>query len=84
MQKHSLDGYLAEKSELDRTILDTARTVFETYGVRRANIEDIAAEISNAGRISGRGLSLARSNVVTHRTIVPDRGKGRTHGPHAQ
>jgi TetR/AcrR family transcriptional regulator len=27
----------------DRTILDTARTVFETYGVRRANIEDIAA-----------------------------------------
>jgi TetR/AcrR family transcriptional regulator len=30
-------------SELDRTILDTARVVFETYGVRRANIEDIAA-----------------------------------------
>lgn len=30
-------------TELDRTILDTARTVFETYGVRRANIEDIAA-----------------------------------------
>src|SRR6201995_2732396 len=30
-------------TELDRTILDTARTVFETYGVRRANIEDVAA-----------------------------------------
>lgn len=28
---------------LDRTILDTARTVFETYGLRRANIEDVAA-----------------------------------------
>ncbi|MBY0389107.1 MAG: TetR/AcrR family transcriptional regulator [Mycobacterium pseudokansasii] len=27
---------------LDRTILDTARTVFETYGLRRANIEDVA------------------------------------------
>jgi TetR/AcrR family transcriptional regulator len=27
----------------DRAILDTARQVFETYGVRRANIEDIAA-----------------------------------------
>ncbi len=30
-------------TDLDRTILDTARTVFETYGVRRANIEDVAA-----------------------------------------
>src|SRR6202012_1835241 len=30
-------------TELDRTILDTARTVFETYGGRRANIEDVAA-----------------------------------------
>jgi AcrR family transcriptional regulator len=30
-------------TKLDRLILDTARTVFETYGVRRANIEDIAA-----------------------------------------
>lgn len=30
-------------TELDRAILDTARTVFETYGVRRANIEDVAA-----------------------------------------
>lgn len=28
---------------LDETILDTARAVFETYGVRRANIEDVAA-----------------------------------------
>jgi AcrR family transcriptional regulator len=30
-------------TDIDRTILDTARTVFETYGVRRANIEDVAA-----------------------------------------
>lgn len=30
-------------TELDRTILDTARGVFETYGVRRANIDDVAA-----------------------------------------
>ncbi|MEE6179857.1 TetR/AcrR family transcriptional regulator [Mycobacterium sp. 050134] len=37
MQDHSPDGGLDEK------ILDTARTVFETYGVRRANIEDVAA-----------------------------------------
>jgi TetR/AcrR family transcriptional regulator len=37
MQNHSLDGNLDEK------ILDTARAVFETYGVRRANIEDVAA-----------------------------------------
>jgi len=29
-------------TEVDRLILDTARTVFETYGVRRANIEDVA------------------------------------------
>lgn len=29
--------------DVDRAILDTARTVFETYGVRRANIDDIAA-----------------------------------------
>jgi AcrR family transcriptional regulator len=33
----------ASITDLDRTILDTARTVFETYGVRRANIEDVAA-----------------------------------------
>ena len=43
MQHHSLDGNLGEKTDLDLTILDTARTVFETYGVRRANIEDVAA-----------------------------------------
>src|SRR5262249_25859467 len=43
MQKHSLDGNLGEKTDLEGTILDTARTVFETYGVRRANIEDVAA-----------------------------------------
>ena len=30
-------------TDLDLTILDTARAVFETYGVRRANIEDVAA-----------------------------------------
>ncbi|HKI40590.1 MAG TPA: TetR/AcrR family transcriptional regulator [Mycobacterium sp.] len=30
-------------TDLDRIILDTARAVFETYGVRRANIEDVAA-----------------------------------------
>src|SRR5262245_59019499 len=29
--------------DVDSTILDTARAVFETYGVRRANIEDVAA-----------------------------------------
>src|SRR5438270_5569047 len=43
MQNHSLDGNLGEKNDLERTILDTARAVFETYGVRRANIEDVAA-----------------------------------------
>ncbi|UXA07322.1 TetR/AcrR family transcriptional regulator [Mycobacterium sp. SMC-2] len=43
MKNHSLDGNLGERTDLDRTILDTARTVFETYGVRRANIEDVAA-----------------------------------------
>ncbi len=37
MQNHSPDRNLDDK------ILDTARTVFETYGVRRANIEDVAA-----------------------------------------
>ncbi|OBK17368.1 TetR family transcriptional regulator [Mycobacterium asiaticum] len=30
-------------ADLDNTILDTARAVFETYGVRRANIGDVAA-----------------------------------------
>ncbi|MGD1172495.1 TetR/AcrR family transcriptional regulator [Mycobacterium seoulense] len=43
MPNHSLDGNLGELTDLDRTILDTARGVFETYGVRRANIEDVAA-----------------------------------------
>jgi len=37
MPDHSPDG------NLDESILDTARAVFETYGVRRANIEDVAA-----------------------------------------
>ncbi|OBG99719.1 MULTISPECIES: TetR/AcrR family transcriptional regulator [unclassified Mycobacterium] len=36
MQNRNLDG------DLDDKILDTARAVFETYGVRRANIEDVA------------------------------------------
>ena len=43
MQHHSPTGNLAESTDVDSTILDTAREVFETYGVRRANIEDIAA-----------------------------------------
>ncbi|MDP7723335.1 TetR/AcrR family transcriptional regulator [Mycobacterium sp. TY814] len=30
-------------ASIEDTILDTARVVFETYGVRRANIEDVAA-----------------------------------------
>ena len=41
MPNHSLDGNLGEKTDLERTILDTARAIFETYGVRRANIEDV-------------------------------------------
>jgi AcrR family transcriptional regulator len=43
MQSHSLSGNLRESTDVERTILDTARAVFETYGVRRANIEDIAS-----------------------------------------
>jgi TetR/AcrR family transcriptional regulator len=43
MQNRSLAGHLDESTDIDRTILDTARAVFETYGVRRANIEDVAA-----------------------------------------
>jgi AcrR family transcriptional regulator len=43
MQSHSPSGNLVECTDIDRTILDTARAVFETYGVRRANIEDVAA-----------------------------------------
>ncbi|WAJ45482.1 helix-turn-helix domain containing protein [Mycobacterium sp. Aquia_216] len=39
----SLDADLDEVADIDRTILDTARAVFETYGVRRANVEDVAA-----------------------------------------
>lgn len=42
MQNRVLDG-TEPLTDLDRTILDTARVVFETYGVRRANIEDVAA-----------------------------------------
>ncbi|OBI10628.1 MULTISPECIES: TetR/AcrR family transcriptional regulator [unclassified Mycobacterium] len=43
MPNHSPGGTLGEITDLDRTILDTARAVFETYGVRRANIDDVAA-----------------------------------------
>ncbi len=43
MPNQSLAGDLGEMTDLERTILDTARAVFETYGVRRANIEDVAA-----------------------------------------
>ena len=43
MQSHSPSGTLPGGTDVDRAILDTAREVFETYGVRRANIEDIAA-----------------------------------------
>jgi TetR/AcrR family transcriptional regulator len=43
MQNRSLDRNLGETTDVDRAILDTARAVFETYGVRRANIEDVAA-----------------------------------------
>ncbi|BDB39844.1 MULTISPECIES: TetR/AcrR family transcriptional regulator [Mycobacterium] len=32
----------AAPADLEQVILDTARSVFETYGVRRANIEDVA------------------------------------------
>jgi TetR/AcrR family transcriptional regulator len=39
MRSHGIESL----TDLDRAILDTARTVFETYGVRRANIEDVAA-----------------------------------------
>jgi len=43
MPNHRRDGNLGETIDVESTILDTARTVFETYGVRRANIEDVAA-----------------------------------------
>lgn len=43
MPNPSSDGADAAMTDLERTILDTARAVFETYGVRRANIEDVAA-----------------------------------------
>jgi TetR/AcrR family transcriptional regulator len=43
MPNRSPSGNLVESTDIDRTILETARAVFETYGVRRANIEDVAA-----------------------------------------
>jgi TetR/AcrR family transcriptional regulator len=43
MPNRSRAGNLAEPTDVERAILDTARTIFETYGVRRANIEDVAA-----------------------------------------
>ncbi|BBY23526.1 TetR/AcrR family transcriptional regulator [Mycobacterium stomatepiae] len=42
MQSRSVAGKLDEIVDIDSAILDTARAVFETYGVRRANIEDVA------------------------------------------
>lgn len=42
MRKHRLDGTLIDGGDTDDALLDTARAVFETYGVRRANIEDVA------------------------------------------
>ncbi|MBI2700092.1 MULTISPECIES: TetR/AcrR family transcriptional regulator [Mycobacterium] len=35
-------GLGTSAESVEETILDTARAVFETYGVRRANIEDVA------------------------------------------
>lgn len=35
-------GLGTSTESVEETILDTARAVFETYGVRRANIEDVA------------------------------------------
>lgn len=43
MQSHRADAAAGERTDLDRLILDTARGVFETYGVRRANIDNVAA-----------------------------------------
>lgn len=34
---------MPSSGDVERTILDTARSVFETHGVRRTNIEDVAA-----------------------------------------
>jgi TetR/AcrR family transcriptional regulator len=42
-ETESIRSETESTTDLDRMILDTARTVFETYGVRRANIEDVAA-----------------------------------------
>lgn len=49
MRSRSLEGQIGsggtgeDGADVEQTILDTARAVFETYGVRRANIEDVAA-----------------------------------------
>src|SRR5690349_19752101 len=43
MQSEPGSATAAALTDLDRTILDTARSVFETYGLRRANIDDVAA-----------------------------------------
>jgi TetR/AcrR family transcriptional regulator len=43
MQSEMRSASVEALTDLDRAILDTARTVFETYGVRRANIDDVAA-----------------------------------------
>ncbi len=38
-----MGGPASSTGSVEEMILDTARAVFETYGVRRANIEDVAA-----------------------------------------
>jgi AcrR family transcriptional regulator len=43
MQSEMRSASVEALTDLDRAILDTARAVFETYGVRRANIDDVAA-----------------------------------------
>jgi AcrR family transcriptional regulator len=43
MQSEMRSTSVEALTDLDRAILDTARAVFETYGVRRANIDDVAA-----------------------------------------
>lgn len=52
-------------TELDRTILDSARNVFETYGVRRANIDDVAARAGVSRSTIYRRFS-TKENLFAH------------------